>query len=169
MKKALLVVDVQNDFVNGVLGTDDTRAVIPKLRKYLKSFDGEIVFTIDSHNRRNYSKTIEGKHIPFHCEERKSDLVVKELLPYKLRARLSIIKDTFACYPSTLLSVFRDYDEIVVVGLLTDICVVSNALLLRSLFPQKEITVVSECCVGSSSENHQSALNVMRSCLINVV
>lgn len=169
MKKALMVVDVQNDFVNGVLGTDATRAVVPIIREYLKSFDGEIVFTIDSHNLRNYKKTIEGQHIPFHCEERKNDLVVKELLPYKLRARVNIIKDTFACYPSTLQSVFREYDEIVIVGLLTDICVISNALLLRSLFPQKEITVVSKCCVGSSPENHQSALNVMKSCLINVV
>lgn len=169
MKKALMVVDVQNDFVNGVLGTDATRAVVPIIREYLKSFDGEIVFTIDSHNLRNYKKTIEGQHIPFHCEERKNDLVVKELLPYKLRARVNIIKDTFACYPSTLQSVFREYDEIVIVGLLTDICVISNALLLRSLFPRKEITVVSKCCVGSSPENHQSALNVMKSCLINVV
>lgn len=169
MKKALMVVDVQNDFINGVLGTDATRAVVPIIREYLKSFDGEIVFTIDSHNLRNYKKTIEGQHIPFHCEERKNDLVVKELLPYKLRARVNIIKDTFACYPSTLQSVFREYDEIVIVGLLTDICVISNALLLRSLFPRKEITVVSKCCVGSSPENHQSALNVMKSCLINVV
>lgn len=169
MKKALMVVDVQNDFVNGVLGTDATRAVVPIIREYLKSFDGEIVFTIDSHNLRNYKKTIEGQHIPFHCEERKNDLVVKELLPYKLRARVNIIKDTFACYPSTLQSVFREYDEIVIVGLLIDICVISNALLLRSLFPRKEITVVSKCCVGSSPENHQSALNVMKSCLINVV
>ena len=172
MAKRLIVVDMQNDFCKpgGVLYSPDAEAIIPNIAERCKEYDpGNVWFTMDSHSPLTYPLSIEGKTLPIHCVRRRADEcgrdIVEELAKYAL---IVLEKPSFA-YQYWDTCGFNDNDTIELCGTCTDICVVSNALALRSMFPGARIIVHADCCAGTSKEAHEAALKVMESCLIEVV
>lgn len=174
MKKFLIVVDIQNDFVDGALGSEEAVKIIPNAARKIKDFDGEIFVTYDTHFE-NYSNTLEGKKLPVaHCIKGTTgwDLnpdIAKALEGKKYK---SIEKHTFgsAELPQILKeSIGEETAEITLIGLCTDICVVSNALLIKAALTETEIYVDSACCAGVTPASHKAALDTMRSCQINIL
>lgn len=171
--KILIVVDMQNDFVSMALGTPEAQAIVPNVVKKInenRAVDNVIIFTKDTHYE-NYMKTLEGEKLPVpHCIiategwEIISEITVKD-------NEEEISKNTFGYDNWTgILNNWIDcIDEIELCGLCTDICVISNALILRMLYPNMSITVDAKCCAGVTPEKHKAALEVMKSCQINVI
>lgn len=166
--KLLIVVDMQNDFIDGALGTPEAIKIVDnvkaKIQQYASEDDTLIVFTRDSHDS-NYLETHEGKLLPIeHC--------IVGTHGWKIAAGLEVPncgyvnKTTFGWLHW---SSFSSADKIEIIGLCTDICVVSNALILRAKYPESDITVDASCCAGSAPEKHKAALEVMKSCHINVI
>lgn len=174
MKKFLIVVDMQKDFVDGALGTKEAVAIVPKVVHKIKTFDGQIFATFDTHFE-NYMETAEGKKLPVpHCIRStagwKIDTAVAEALEEK--GYTPIEKVTFGSVDLPLILKDAAGEEpftAELVGLCTDICVVSNALLLKTHFPEMEISVDSTCCAGVTPATHQAALDTMRCCQINIL
>lgn len=173
MKRALVVVDMQNDFIDGVLGTSEARAIVERAAEKIESFDGDVVYTMDTHNE-NYLSTSEGKKLPVkHCvagtDGWRLNARIEEALKKRGAYEKRYMKDAFG---STLLAeeLSKEYalEEIVIIGLCTDICVISNALLLKAFMPEVKITVDSECCAGVTPESHQNAVSAMRMCQIDI-
>ena len=172
MKKILIVVDMQKDFVDGALGTREAEAIVPAVAAKVAAFDGELIFTQDTHGD-DYMDTQEGKNLPVpHCVRGSAGWqIVPELRAFAERPGVrTYCKPVFG---STELA--RDLsrrqaeiDEIELVGLCTDICVVSNALLIKAFLPEVRVSVDSACCAGVTPEKHQAALETMRSCQIDV-
>ena len=184
MKKVLVVVDMQNDFVTGSLGSPEAQAIVPRIvDKIDECGDNEylIVFTQDTHYN-DYLNSLEGKYLPVkHCilgtEGHKLIPEITKFYNYDIIEKESFgSNDWWNCLAENF-SIMGNapnipwYDDIQfeIVGLCTDICVVSNALILRSLFPNCEIIVHADCCAGTTPERHKAALEVMRSCQIQVV
>lgn len=163
--KALVVIDMQNDFVTGNLGTAEAQAIIPKIYSYIINFDGDIYFTQDTH-RGNYKETLEGKTIPSHCMvDTKGWQIVPELSVF---AEETIKKDTFGCdIHSKLAWQGKYYKEICFVGVCTDICVLNCAL--QAIGHYDKIVVLQDLCAGTTPENHQKALDIMKINCIEVV
>ena len=174
MKKILVVVDMQKDFVDGALGTKEAVAIVDNVVKKIKDFDGDIIVTYDTH-RDNYMQTQEGVNLPVpHC--------IKGTDGWQLDGRVQaalgekdykiIEKPTFG---STDLPEYikSNYDpkniEIQLIGLCTDICVVSNALLLKANFLETKISVDARCCAGVTPQSHNAALATMKMCQVNVI
>lgn len=174
MSKALLIIDVQNDFVTGSLGSEYARdVVVPNILNLIKEFDRRDRFaTLDTHFDKTYPETQEGKKLPIkHCiEDTKGHKIAKELNRYILNdSNHRIEKYTFGAPQMVLYNVFYEqYEEIHICGLVTDICVVSNALILKSLYPNSRIVVHESCCGGTSKEAHDAAITVMKSCQIDI-
>lgn len=171
-RKVLIVIDMQNDFCKsgGVLYSPDAEAIIPNIVERCKEYDKEdIWFTKDCHDEKSYKETIEGKTLPIHCtykSENNGRDIVNELLPF-VDEECVRGKESFA-YDWSYFG-WDDLDSIEICGTCTDICVISNALLIRSAFPNVPIIVRSNCCAGLTPEKHEAALKVMESCLIEVV
>ena len=166
MKKTLIVIDMQNDFIDGSLGTAEAVAIVENVQRKIaeyKSEGAEIIFTRDTHGE-NYLETPEGKKLPVvHCVEGTQGWQISEKLD---TAGCDIIdKPSFGWTRWTE----RSFDNIELVGLCTDICVVSNALILKAQFPEAEITVDAACCAGVTPETHKAALATMKMCQIHVV
>ena len=165
--KALIVVDVQNDFVDGSLGTKDAVEMLPRLIEKLEKISAEgktdIIFTQDTHGE-NYLETQEGKLLPVvHCVKKTHGWeIVPELEEFVEKAREVIEKKSFGS--TRLPSLLKPYEEVEFVGLCTDICVISNALLVKAFYPEQTVSVDANCCAGSTPENHQKALDVMKNC-----
>lgn len=166
MKKTLIVIDMQNDFIDGSLGTDEAVKIVPNVRKKIEEYrknGDEIIFTRDTHGE-NYLNTPEGKKLPVvHC--------VRETHGWQIADGLDIPDAVHIDKPSfgyTQWDKFS-FDKIELVGLCTDICVVSNALILKAFFPNSEISVDSNCCAGVTPETHNAALETMKMCQIDVV
>ena len=174
MEKILVVVDMQKDFVDGALGTQEAQAVVDNVVKKIESFDGAIYVTYDTHFE-DYMETSEGKNLPVvHCvrdtEGWRLNEKVQEALSKK-EAYTEIEKITFGSIdlPFVLAEENEmDNAEVELIGLCTDICVVSNALILKANFPDIDIIVDSSCCAGVTPEKHEAALETMRSCQIIV-
>lgn len=170
-KKLLVVVDVQNDFVTGSLGSKEAEAIVPKIKKEIESLslEDDLIFTRDTHYD-NYFDTLEGKLLPVeHCTDKTwGHEVVKDLLG--IRGSSIFNKNTFGCKSLQYYLEVRDdkYDEIHFVGLDSDICVVSNVLLARMVLPNSRIIVHADMCAGTTPEKHKMALEVMKSCQIEV-
>ena len=170
MKKLLVVVDMQNDFIDGSLGTSEARAIVPavvdKVRK-AKAETIDIFFTQDTHTKA-YLYTQEGKNLPVkHCiKPEKGWDICLELQAYT-EGEKCIEKPSFGSVD--LAKAAALYDEITLVGLCTDICVISNALLLKSFYPEKQILVDSRCCAGVAQESHRNALAAMKMCQITIL
>lgn len=173
MKKFLVVVDMQKDFVDGSLGTAEAQAVVPGVCEKIRGFQGQIICTFDTHFE-NYLETLEGKNLPVkHCIKETSGFELDENVKAALESKeyISLEKPTFGSLklPEIIKEKAQGEDfSVELVGLCTDICVVSNALLLKANFPEAEISVDSACCAGVTPESHNCALNTMRSCQINV-
>lgn len=175
MKKILVVVDMQNDFVDGALGSKAAEEIVPNVVKKINAFDGDEIFvTYDTHYD-NYASTLEGKKLPVpHCIEGTSghelNADVKAALEGKNRT--DVIKTTFGTFEiSRILKEKYAGEELAIelLGLCTDICVISNALILRASFPNSAITVDASCCAGVSDATHKAALDAMRCCQIDVI
>ena len=174
MKKILIVVDMQKDFVDGALGTKEAVAIVPNVVSKIKNFDGDIIVTYDTHFE-NYMETSEGKNLPVsHCikdtDGWELDRNVEEALEGK--DYIAVEKPTFGSLDlPEILS--ENYDEndisIELIGLCTDICVVSNAIILKAAFYETPISVDASCCAGVTPESHKAALATMKMCQINVV
>jgi len=170
MRKAIVVVDMQNDFVDGALGTQEAQAMLPRLVEKLKAEQTAgtvLVFTMDTHGA-DYLETQEGKKLPVeHCIRGTAGWqIVDALQPFVREAAAVIEKPTFGA--TALPAALADYDEIEFVGLCTDICVISNALLAKAFYPEKRICVDASCCAGVTPESHANALAAMRMCQVEV-
>lgn len=173
-RKIMIVVDMQNDFVIGVLGSQAAVDTIPHIIERLNEYDSKndyIYFTRDSHFRY-YMETLEGKKLPIpHCIIGTDGWkICPELNDYATKVR-TINKFTFGADWGYELTDFDDgdFDSIELCGVCTDICVVSNALILRAMFPNTPIKVYANACAGTSPEAHEAALKVMESCQIDVI
>lgn len=164
--KTLIVVDMQKDFINGSLGTAEAEAIVDnvkeKIEKYRSNGD-EVIFTRDTH-QQDYLKTNEGKHLPVvHC--------IEGTPGWEIDARL----DTSGCEiinkPAFGYTGWagRHFSEVELVGLCTDICVVSNALILKALYPEIKVSVDARCCAGVTPESHKAALLTMKMCQVDVI
>lgn len=174
MKKILVVVDIQNDFVDGALGTPEAVAIIDNAAEKIKSFDGDIFVTFDTHYE-NYMDTLEGKKLPVpHCIKGTDgwQLNAKIADALKNKSYKTVEKLTFGSVelPKLIKEVIgNETAEITLIGLCTDICVVSNALLLKANILDSEIFVDSSCCAGVTRDTHNAALQTMKCCQINVI
>lgn len=164
--KTLIVVDMQKDFVNGTLGTKGAEAIVEnvktKINEYYENGD-KIIFTRDTHFD-DYLETNEGKHLPVkHCVKDSDGWQIVDGL--EVPNAIYIDKPTFGY---TEWSKYDLGDEIELIGLCTDICVVSNALIIKALYPEANVTVDSNCCAGVTPETHEAALKTMKMCQVNI-
>lgn len=168
MKKLLVVVDMQKDFVDGVLGTAEAKAIVTKVREKINSFDGEVILTKDTHSTI-YLMTQEGKKLPVeHCIKGTDGWeLVDEIKSLSENHRI-IEKPTFASVELANLVADGDYSSVELVGLCTDICVISNALLIKAFLPELPVFVDSSCCAGVTPESHENALNAMKMCQVEI-
>ena len=174
MKKILVVVDMQNDFVDGALGSGEAVAIVPAVVKKIRDFDGEIFVTYDTHYE-NYMETAEGSKLPVpHCikgtDGWKLNRDVMTALEEKTYTPVEKLTFGSVDLPGLIRKAVGDEEFTVeVIGLCTDICVVSNALMIKANFPEAPITVDAACCAGVTPEKHEAALETMRSCQIDVM
>lgn len=174
MKKVLVVVDMQNDFVDGTLGTKEAVDIVENVVNKINDFDGKILATLDTH-QSNYMETSEGKKLPvIHCIRMTNGWLLNEDIMKALDGKdyKTIEKRTFGS--TKLVNEIRrikgnDDIEIEFVGLCTDICVVSNVLLLKAYFPEVKMTVDASCCAGVTLDSHKAALDTMKMCQIDVI
>lgn len=175
MSKYLIVIDMQNDFIDGALGTKEAQAILPKVIEKVKAFKGPVMFTRDTHDE-NYLETQEGRKLPVrHCiRGTKGWELQEELNDYAVKNSCLIFDKT--TFGSTYLAgcvtgIARTtpIDEIELVGLCTDICVISNAILLKTALPDTEISVDASCCAGVTPESHRNALEAMKMCQVTIL
>ena len=172
MKKLLIVVDMQNDFITGPLGSVQAESIVPGVRAKIAEYrqnGGDILFTRDTHYD-NYSNTQEGRLLPVpHClEGTEGHGLTDELAPDSDGCEI-FDKCTFGSLELAERVSEGGYDEIELCGLCTDICVASNALILKARLPETPVTVDASCCAGVSDERHKAALTTMRACQVNVI
>lgn len=170
--KVLVVVDMQNDFIDGALGTPEAQAIVPAVVDKIKGWDGEVYATQDTH-QADYLTTQEGRNLPVaHCIEGTTGWEIAPAVREAMTSATCLTKPTFGCrsLAETLVIVNQDHpiEEIVLVGLCTDICVISNALLLKAFLPEVPVRVDAACCAGVTPESHGNALNAMRQCQIAI-
>ena len=170
-KKVLVVVDMQNDFIDGTLGTKEAEGIVENVKNKIKSFDGEVVFTRDTHFE-NYSETQEGRKLPVsHCIKGTDGWNIRKELDELRTDDMKVFdKVTFGSKElAEYLSNDTEIEEITFVGLCTDICVISNVLLVKAFMPEVEIKVDEKCCSGVTVESHNNALEAMKMCQVQVV
>lgn len=171
MKRVLVIVDVQNDFVDGALGTKEAQEIIPYVIEEINSDYDSIYVTLDTHDS-NYMESLEGKYLPVpHCIKNtdgwKLNPSIEEALSkkeYKV-----IEKPTFGSQALVQMITADEPSEVTLVGLCTNICVISNALLLRAALYNTPIRVIKNACAGVTVDKHNAALEVMKSCQIDVI
>lgn len=167
MKKVLIVIDMQKDFVDGSLANQAAQEIVTPIAEYIRAFDGKVIATRDTHGTE-YLTTAEGKRLPVeHCIKGTDGWKITDEIVAALQERNAVILDkpTFGYLGWGMLG---EYDEAVLVGTCTDICVVSNALILKAMFPDLNLKVVGNLCAGTTKENHSAALQVMRCCQVDV-
>ncbi len=167
--KYLIVVDMQKDFITGSLGSELAKKIVPHVAQKVKGFAGKVIFTRDTHFA-DYMQTQEGKKLPVqHCiKDTDGWQICDELKEY-----VNDVVDKITFGSVRLPQIIKDYDEeieeIELCGLCTDICVISNAMILKSSFPETKIVVDSKCCAGVSVESHNTALDAMRAVQIEIL
>ncbi len=170
-KHVLAVIDMQNDFIDGALGTKEAEAVVDKVAVQIREFDGEVVYTRDTHFE-GYLETQEGKKLPVpHC--------IKDTDGWQIRTQVSqagnedakvFDKLTFGSVElAEYLKAMPDLESVTLIGLCTDICVISNALVIKAFLPEVTVRVNADCCAGVTPESHKNALEAMKMCQVEVV
>ena len=165
MKKTLIVVDMQNDFIDGSLGNKEAEGIVENVRRKIASYrdaGDEIIFTRDTH-QANYLDTNEGKHLPVvHC--------VEGTRGWKIADGLEVPGAIYIDKPQFGYLDWKKYDleEVELVGLCTDICVVSNALIIKAAYPEIKVSVDASCCAGVTPESHKAALLTMKMCQVEI-
>ncbi len=172
MQDVLVVVDMQNDFIDGALGTKEAVAIVPKVEEKIRNFNGTVLFTRDTHENW-YLETQEGKKLPVpHC--------IRDTEGWQIRRELDILRKTEPVDKETFgstdladdlvaMNIDDEIKSITFVGLCTDICVISNALLVKAALPEVPIIVDAACCAGVTPESHENALKAMEMCQVEVV
>lgn len=169
MSKILIVVDMQNDFIDGALGSPEAVAIVPYVKEVIENFEGKVFFTRDTHFE-NYMETQEGSNLPVpHCIKGTDGWQIRAELD-ALRATEPIDKVTFGS--KNLVEILKNeenIESIIFLGLCTDICVISNVMLVKAFFPEVPLIVDAKGCAGVSPESHTRALNAMKVCQIKVI
>ncbi|MBP3603217.1 MAG: cysteine hydrolase [Lachnospiraceae bacterium] len=167
--KYLIVVDMQNDFIDGALGSKEALAIVPYVKELIVSFEGKVLFTRDTHFE-NYMETQEGRNLPVkHCIKGTDGWKIREELD-TLRKTEAIDKTTFGSKELVyLLQEEREIESIMFVGLCTDICVISNVMLVKAFYPEIPLTVDAKGCAGVTPESHKTALDAMKAIQVNVI
>ena len=174
VKHFLIVVDIQNDFVDGSLGSSEAVGIIENAANKINSHEGEIIVTFDTHFE-NYLETSEGKNLPVpHCIKGSHGFELNPTIIEALKGKkyTSVEKITFGStkLPEIIESLADGEDfRVTLIGLCTDICVISNALILKAAFPEKEISVDPSCMAGVTVQSHNAALETMKMCQITVL
>ena len=167
--KYLIVVDMQNDFIDGALGTKEAVAIVPYVKSVIENFDGKVIFTRDTHFE-DYMETQEGNNLPVpHC--------IKGTHGWQIRAELDALRKTEAIDKVTfgskdLVDVLKNEDNIEsieFIGLCTDICVISNAMLVKAFYPEIPLIVDAKACAGVTPQSHKNALDAMKMCQIKII
>ena len=167
--KILVVVDMQNDFIDGALGTPEAASIVPYVKQVIEFFDGKVLFTRDTHFA-DYMDTQEGKNLPVpHC--------IKDTDGWRIRRELDALRKTPAIDKITfgskdLVDILKgepSIESITFVGLCTDICVISNVMLTKAFFPEIPLIVDAKACAGITPESHQNALAAMKMCQVRIV
>lgn len=169
MAKILVVVDMQNDFIDGALGTPEAIAIVPYVKQVIETFDGKVLFTRDTHFA-DYLNTQEGKNLPLkHC--------IKDTIGWQIHPELEALRKTDAIDKLTfgssalpeILSKEDNIESITFIGLCTDICVISNAMVTKAFFPEVPLYVDAKACAGVTPQSHKNALEAMKMCQITIV
>lgn len=170
MKKLLAVIDMQKDFIDGSLGTKEAVVIVPNVKARIQQAaeQGEdVVFTKDTHEA-DYLNTQEGKNLPVeHC--------IKDQPGWMLDVNLQEFEDKYQVLEKPtfgslkLAELAKDYDKVTLIGLCTDICVISNAMLLKAYYPEMKVAVQADCCAGVTPKSHDNALEAMKMCQIEIV
>ena len=172
MQDVLVVVDMQNDFIDGALGTKEAVAIVTKVEEKIRNFNGTVLFTRDTHENW-YLETQEGKKLPIpHC--------IRDTEGWQIRRELDILRKTEPVDKETFgstdladdlvaMNIDDEIKSITFVGLCTDICVISNALLVKAALPEVPIIVDAACCAGVTPESHENALKAMEMCQVEVI
>lgn len=177
MKKLLVLVDTQVDFMTGVLGSEEAKAIIPNVIEKIKHWDGDIVVTLDTHNE-DYMKTREGKFLPFpHCifgtPGHKIEPEIQAALDMKKIGGTNIffvLKPTFGCIAlPKVIAKNGKYNYLEFIGVCTDVCLVANCLVVKSAYPEVDMAVDASCCAGTTPEKHKAALMTMESCQVRIL
>ena len=174
----LIVVDMQNDFIDGALGTKEAVSIVPKVVEKIKTFDGRVMYTRDTHGE-NYMDTQEGRNLPVkHCIRGSAGWEINPEID-ALRKEEPIDKPTFGSrYLGALLCAYDEdlrkqgktgVESVTLIGLCTDICVISNAMLVKAFLPEVPVIVDASCCAGVTPQSHENALNAMEICQIQVL
>lgn len=166
----LIVVDMQNDFIDGSLGTAEACDILRNVVAKINSFGGEVIFTRDTHGE-NYLETQEGQKLPVrHCVKDTDGWQLHRSIQKLAEGRTVIDKPAFGSLAlAHYLQGKEDIDSIILVGISTDICVISNALILKAAFPETEIIVDKDCCAGVTPESHENALKAMEMCQVKII
>ncbi|MCI8471298.1 MAG: cysteine hydrolase [Clostridia bacterium] len=169
-RKVLLVIDMQNDFINGTLGTKEAEAIVDKVNQKITTYrnaEDIIIFTRDTHDE-NYLDTMEGKKLPvLHCKKNTEGWQITSRIQVYDEDKI-IDKPTFGSLELANYMEEFDVSAIEIIGLCTDICVISNAMIMKAKFPDINISVDSSCCAGVTPESHKNALKAMEMCHIEV-
>lgn len=177
MKKALVVVDMQNDFIDGALGTKEAQEIVTKAADKIRGFEGDIFGTLDTHGE-DYLATQEGKNLPVvHCVYGEDGWALNSEIMQAIAETNGSVhdfckKNTFG---STELAhtLAREYAgesvTIEFIGLCTDICVISNAMVVKAALPEAKLVVDASCCAGVTPESHKNALEVLKMCQVEVI
>jgi len=172
MQDILIVVDMQNDFIDGALGTKEAVAIVPKVREKIQQFKGTVLFTRDTHGP-NYLQTQEGRNLPVeHC--------IKDTDGWQIRLELDALRKTEPIDKVTFgsaelgfklaeMNAEEPIGSITLVGLCTDICVISNAMIVKAFLPEVPVRVDASCCAGVTPESHENALAAMKCCQIEII
>lgn len=168
-KKVLLVIDMQNDFIDGALGTKEAVAIVDNVKKKIAMYrqaGGTVIFTRDTHGK-NYLETMEGRKLPVkHCLKGTKGWEITSVID--TAGDKVIDKPTFGSIELAEYLETLDVEEIEIIGLCTDICVISNAMIVKAKFPEKVIIVDSSCCAGVTPESHLNALKALEMCHIEI-
>lgn len=172
MKELLVVVDMQKDFVDGALGTKEAQMIVENVVKKVKKAKEcgkDVIFTLDTHHQ-DYLLTQEGRNLPVaHCIKGTPGWELIPELQKLAQGCLVLEKPVFGSTALAHMAVKKGYEIIELVGLCTDICVISNALILKSSLPEAKVSVDASCCAGVSKESHKNALEAMKMCQIMIV
>ena len=167
--KLLVIVDMQNDFIDGALGTPEAVAIVPYVKELIEGFDGKVLFTRDTHFK-NYMETQEGKLLPVpHCVKDTHGWQIREELD-ALRKTAPIDKLTFGSKElAELLGGEEAIESITFAGLCTDICVISNVMVVKAFYPEIPLMVDAKGCAGVTPESHRNALAAMKMCQVQIL
>ena len=170
MKKLVVVVDMQNDFIDGALGSPEAAAIVPHVVEKIRSWDGDLAATLDTHGE-NYLSTNEGHHLPVvHCVEGTPGHALNAQVAAALDGKAVLFrKGSFGSAQLSHYLAKNQYDYVEFIGLCTDICVVSNAIMAKAALPESQIAVDASCCAGVTPDSHNAALTTMKMCQIDIL